>query len=122
VTKWVTDLVSTAQANERFVVLDAVSDALPLADAVLCRDLIVHLPFRQGMKVVENFRRSGAKFLIATTFPGRRNVDIHPGGWRPLDLSAAPFGLGEPLRLIVEGCTEGGGAYRDKSLGVWRLR
>jgi hypothetical protein len=38
-----------------------------------------------------------------------------------LNLISAPFQLPRPLALLNEGCTEGGGAYADKSLGVWSL-
>jgi hypothetical protein len=26
-----------------------------------------------------------------------------------------------PQRVLVEGCTENGGAYADKALGLWRV-
>src|SRR5437660_1775959 len=32
-----------------------------------------------------------------------------------------PVALPEPLEVIVEGCTEVGGAYADKALGLWRV-
>lgn len=121
----VTDLIAglraEARANEQFLRLDVVSDALPLADAVLCRDVLVHPSYDQGLRALENIRRSGARYLIATTFPGRANREGVTGGWRPLDLSVPPFDLGAPLRLIDERCTEGDGAFADKSLGVWSL-
>ena len=37
-----------------------------------------------------------------------------------LNLERAPFARRPPLELLVEGCAEGGGGWRDKSLGVWR--
>lgn len=67
-------------------------------------------------------RRTGARWLVATTFPDRHaKRDCARGGWRPLNLTLPPFGLPPPLRLIHEGCTENGGAYSDKSLGLWRM-
>lgn len=109
----------TARENEHFICLDLVSDELPPADAVLCRDVLVHLTFSQVFSALRTIERSGAQLLIATTFPGRVNTDIPTGGWRPLDLAAPPFTLGSPMVLINEACTEGGGRYSDKSLGVW---
>lgn len=114
-------LRTSARANEAFVCLDLVTDDLPHADAVLCRDALVHLSFSQALSALHNIERSGARFLVATTFPGRENKDIATGGWRPLDMSAPPFELGPPIVLIDEGCTESGGRYSDKSLGVWRI-
>jgi hypothetical protein len=71
---------------------------------------------------VRNFVKSGATWLITTTFPSRlENADVRWSGWRPLNLEIAPFGFPAPARHLVEGCTEEGGKYADKSLGVWRL-
>ena len=42
---------------------------LPRCDAILCRDCLVHLSFANIARAVANFRRSGAAWLIATTFP-----------------------------------------------------
>ena len=49
------------------------------------------------------------------------NEDIQDGDWRMLNLERTPFFLGAPLVVLVEGCTEAGGAYADKSLGLWRV-
>ena len=69
-----------------------------------------------------NFKRSGARVLLTTTYTaGRANTDTADGEWRPIDLTGPPFGFPPPLRLINEGCTEGGGTFADKSIGVWKL-
>ena len=39
----------------------------------------------------------------------------------PDDVERFFAGLPEPLDVIVEGCTEVGGAYADKALGLWRI-
>jgi hypothetical protein len=101
---------------------DITRDPLPRADAILCRDGLVHLSFGNARRAVANFRRSGATWLIATTFPGwGTNRDCEDGDWRPLNLERLPFAWGPPAALLNEGCTEGGGGWRDKSLGAWRL-
>lgn len=111
-----------AAPGRRFLLMDMLSDPLPRADAVLCRDALVHLPQAEVTQALGNFAASGARYLIATTFPNRAsNPDIHLGAWRPLNLQAAPFSLPPPLLLLNEGCTESAGAFGDKSLGVWRL-
>jgi hypothetical protein len=43
------------------------------------------------------------------------------GDWRLLNLEAAPFGFPPADAILNEECTEAGGAYADKSLGVWRV-
>ena len=83
----------------------------------------MHLNFADVKKVLNNFKRSGSRYLLTTTFPGH-NVNRDLVGkdiWRTLNLQVAPFNLPAPLRLINEMCSEGNGAYVDKSLGLWRL-
>ncbi len=109
--------------RRQFLCLDFAEADLPTADAVLCRDTLVHYSLAGAAAVLRNLQRSGARYLLATTFPGRGpNPDIPLGGWRPLDMQAAPFGFPPPLQVILENCTEMGGRYADKSLGVWPLQ
>jgi hypothetical protein len=101
---------------------DIVRDPLPRCDAVLCRDCLVHLSFANIARAIANFQRSGATWLIATTFPQRRiNRDCEDGDWRALNFERAPFRWGSPVEIVNENCTEAGGGWRDKSLGVWRI-
>jgi glycosyltransferase involved in cell wall biosynthesis/SAM-dependent methyltransferase len=112
-----------ASDEVEFFRADITKDPLPMADLVLCRDCLVHLPNRDIHRVLENFSRSGSSYLLTTTFPNRmRNDDIAAGAWRPLNLELPPFNLPPPIRLINEECTEFDGAYKDKSLGLWDLR
>jgi hypothetical protein len=113
--------VSSPWPNSEFYVRDIVVDDLPTADAILCRDCLVHLNFQQIRSAVMNFKRSGYTYLITTTFTSRSNYDIPTGRWRPLNLQDAPFRFPDPIELLIEGCTQGNGAFSDKSLGVWRL-
>ncbi|HEY2957433.1 MAG TPA: class I SAM-dependent methyltransferase [Actinomycetota bacterium] len=123
----VDDLVRRLQATyaapgREFLRMDLTVDPLPRVDAILSRDCLVHFSFRQIDAAVRNFRRSGAVYLLTTTFTDRdRNQDIVTGDWRPLNLCAPPLGWPEPVTVINEGCTEGGSVFADKSLGVWEL-
>ncbi|MFL5289742.1 MAG: class I SAM-dependent methyltransferase [Rhodopila sp.] len=102
---------------------DIAETDLPRADMILCRDTLVHYSLAGAQTVLRNLQRTGSHYLLATTFPGRgTNDDIPLGGWRPLDVAAPPFSFPPPLHLIVENCTEMGGRYADKSLGVWALQ
>ncbi|EFL50812.1 glycosyl transferase family 2 [Solidesulfovibrio fructosivorans JJ]] len=101
--------------------LNLVSDPLPTVDLILCRDCLVHLTNADVKKALANFKRSGATYLLATTFTSRASNEELCGCWRVLNLEKPPFSLPKPLRLIIEECTEGDGAYADKSLGLWRL-
>ena len=111
-----------ALPGRTFRLADFTRDDLPAADLVFTRDTLVHYDFATALRALANLRRSGARWMVATTFPDRQaNRDCALGGWRPLNLTLPPFGFPPPLRLIHEGCTENGGAYADKSLGLWRM-
>ncbi len=99
-----------------FVVADLTRDRLPAADAVLCRDCFIHLSLRDIRRAVVNFKRSGARYLLATTHARVGEYeDIPTGGWRSVNLQLPPFDFPAPLRLVVENEELG------KCLGVWRL-
>ncbi len=121
----VAELVDKLRAQfpaRRFECLDLVADVLPRADVILCRDCLVHLPLAEIQTVVRNFIKSGATWLLTTTFPATTsNTDVRWSGWRPLNLELAPLHFPVPTRIIVEGCTEDGGKHADKSLGLWRI-
>ena len=121
VVRGIVDANRTRFPGKRFEHLDLITDPLPTADAVFIRDCLVHLPYKQIIAALKNVVDSGATWLIATHFPGRKNHDIKIGAWRPLDLTAQPFGLPAPAHILNEGCQEGNGAFTDKSLGVWRI-
>lgn len=107
--------------GREFRVLDLTASELPAADLLLCRDCLVHLSFADAARAVANIRRARITYLLTTTFPDEAtNLDIVSGDWRPLNLERPPFGFAPPLLVLNEGCTEGGGRFADKSLGLWR--
>ncbi len=110
------------QEGRSFRHLDLLTDPLPKADCVLVRDCLVHLSFEHIEQALANIKKSGAIYLLATTFPNlAANEDIQTGYWRPLNLQKAPIALPTPLYLFNEGCTESNGAFSDKSLGLFRV-
>ncbi len=114
--------VARGDLSGRFLVADITRDALPACDLILCRDCLVHLSFQNIARAMSRFRASGAQFLLVTTFPEwEDNRDCEDGDWRALNMTKAPFGWPPPRELINERCEEGGGGWRDKSLGLWRL-
>jgi SAM-dependent methyltransferase len=111
-----------AAPDRQFVVCDLVEGDLPMADLILCRDCLVHLSYDETRRALDNFRRSGATWLLTTTFTAaRENREIVTGDWRPIMLERPPYGFPPPTELVNEGCTEFDGAYPDKSLALWRL-
>jgi hypothetical protein len=102
--------------NWKFEVVDLIKDPLPTGDAVLCRDALIHLSLADIGRALSNIRRSGAKYLLATSHEAISvNTDITTGGWRSVNLMLAPFNLSAPLERIVENPQTG------KILGIWAL-
>jgi len=108
--------------GRRFLVLDLTRSPLPAADLLLCRDCFVHLSYSDITRAVANIRKSDIEYLLTTTFRAESAFrDIVTGDWRPLNLEAPPFVFPPPLELLHEECTEHGGAFADKALGLWRV-
>jgi SAM-dependent methyltransferase len=109
--------------KHEFICRDLAKDDLPCVDLIFCRDCLVHLNYADVMKVLENFKRSGSKYLLTTTFAGRaENKDlVGKDIWRTLNLQVAPFNFPQPVKLINEQCTEADCKFTDKSLGLWLL-
>ena len=114
--------IAYGAAERSFFQADIVNDPLPPADLILCRDCLVHLSFAEASRVLANFRRSGSRYLLTTTFTDRnKNFDIYTGGWRTLNLCKSPFNFPVPLLVLNEEYAGGNGQYTDKSLALWRL-
>ncbi|SRR6266567_3672564 len=100
-----------------FHVLDAVHEPLLQADTVLCREVLFHLSFADIWQLVENVRRSGSSFLIATNDGDLKyNADILSGDFRILNLHKAPFFFPSPVRSIPDN-----GVLPDRTLSAWKV-
>lgn len=109
--------------SRKFIKINLISDPLPEADILLCRDCLVHFSNEDIIKTIDNVKRSNIRFLLTTTFTQcEKNFDIETGDWRVINLEKPPFCLPSPLKLINEKCTEGNGTYSDKSLGLWKIK
>ena len=96
-------------------------------DAILCRDLFVHLSTNDINRALSNLKKTGAAYLLTTHFSDTRPYKNLPSipfrvGWRPINFLGDPFRFPTPLFLLNEKCTEAQGRFSDKSIGVWRLQ
>jgi hypothetical protein len=123
----VEDVVSACAAQYsrtgyQFERLDITRDPLPRVDLILCRDVLPHLSHADIHFALDNFVRSGSKWLLTNTFVDREaNVDVSTGDWRPINLEHAPFSLPAPSLVLDERCHHTDGIFRDKRLSLWDL-
>ena len=95
----------------RFEQFDAINQNFDFEapDLIICRDFLFHLSVDCILNVLEKFRKSGAKYLITTTF----NSDIVPSnqdltneqkeigwGYRHINLDIKPFDLSSEFEKI----------------------
>lgn len=86
-------------------------------DLVICRDVMIHLPARDVLEVLESCRET-AGWLLATTYD---RADTRPPlrkasrNYRRLDLGEERWGLGEMVEWVPDGGTLG------KGMGLWHL-
>jgi SAM-dependent methyltransferase len=107
--------------DREFLVADICADELPKCEAVLIRDALQHLSLKDGLTALQNFRRMGAKWLLASSHEGEENSDVPSGGYYPCNLEAAPFWLGHPRWKIPDGVWDSGMRYPNKVFGLWEL-
>ncbi|MGZ5020040.1 MAG: class I SAM-dependent methyltransferase [Chthoniobacterales bacterium] len=104
----------------QFLRRDIARDRLPQCDVILCRDCLVHLSFEEVFATLRNFRGTGAKYLLTTTFADHeKNMDVATGDWRQLNLQRPPFSFPRPLEAIDE--EWGDGLFVDKRLALWEF-
>jgi hypothetical protein len=103
--------------NREFIQLDLANDELPQADALLCRDCMIHIPNDKVITILENIKKSGIRWVLLTTYPDVEvNKKIREGSWRKINLQAPPFNLPTPDIAWDEKET---GWNSGKFVGVW---
>lgn len=117
--------INFAAFNALFFNIDLSKGSIPKADIIFTRDCFIHLSYYNIYAVLRNYKKSGARYLLVSTYtyPERRNFNVD-GFYlygRMLNLEKFPFYFTKPLEIIVEGCTENDGINADKSLGLWEL-
>jgi hypothetical protein len=92
-----------------------ITDKLPKADLIVCRDCFIHLSFEDTAAAVANFKRSGSTFLLTNSYPWvERNGDIPTGRYRFINLILPPYNFPPPMQKIEE-------SDPGKEMWLWEL-
>ena len=95
--------------------LDAVAEPIPDCNAVLCREVIFHLSFVDGLELIKNIKRHSEWLIITTDTTIWFNSDIPSGDFRMLNLECRPFRFPRPERELRDD-----GFVSGRRLSVWR--
>ena len=121
------DLVARNQSlygNDRirFALLDLTRDKLPRVDVILSRDCFIHFSYKHIAAAIKNFQRSRSTYLLTNTYPAwKKNVDIHTGEFRQVNLLLPPFNFPPLIKQIEEKYPHEAEEFFGKTLGLWRL-
>jgi len=100
-----------------FLHSNAIEEKIPEGQIVLCRDVLFHLSFEDGKKLIENIKQSNAKYLVTTSHKEMTvNEDIYTGNFRKICLEIAPYNFPSPIDELYES-----DAFPDRFLGIWDL-
>ena len=106
-----------------FKKIDILHDELPKAGLVFVRDCLVHLENDQIFRAIKNIIQSGSTYLAITTYPDLKTnfKSLQKDRWRPLNMSARPFLLPEPIELLDDRFTGNPPIHKNKYIGVWKI-
>jgi len=86
-----------ARPGVDFRVSDITKDPLPSATLMLCRDVILHLPYMAIADLFENISKSEIDYILISSHVVPINRDLAvPGAARLVNLTAAPFDFPRP--------------------------
>ena len=106
-----------------FVCADLRFVTMPKVDAILCKDLFLHIPYEDIFSVIRRCKESASTYLITNSYEDidrNQDVDMYqkPFPFRFLNLELPPFSFPKPLYKIRQ--IEAGKPY-GKHLMCWRL-
>ena len=103
-------------ARRKFICANAAESSLNFgADVVICREVLFHLSFATGRRLLRNMQNSGAKYILLTNDSSIWfNSDIKDGDFRRINLRKAPYSLPIPETIMVDDKVSSG-----RQLAVW---
>lgn len=95
---------------------------IPTVDLIMCRDFFAHIPDEFIAKLLLKFKKSGSRFLLATTFDTTNGYGPNPTDqdgfyYRPVNLEAPPFNLPAPVDALGEP-----GPEHSRKMGLFALQ
>lgn len=103
------ELVQEAQGKfpaGTFRVFDALTEILPQADLVVCRDFLFHLNATDIARVLRNLAQARPRYLLTTSFAIQENIDLPVGcswGFHKINLQLSPYAaLFADMKLLEE--------------------
>jgi hypothetical protein len=89
---------------------------------IFCKDCLQHLSNENVLKALQNFRRSGCKYLMLTSYPlTLKNHDILDGDFRPINLFKKPFNMPKNYIYKVEEVNRAGVFGIDRTMYLWNM-
>lgn len=109
--------------NIDFDFKDITVDYLPQKDLIICRDCLQHLSLNNVKKALNNFKKSGAAYLLVNFYTNTSgNWNISNGDYYRINLLLDPFNLPKPIVIYNENQPKEASVQRqDVSLGLWKL-
>jgi len=105
-----------------FKVFDITKTILPKTDLIICKDCLIHLTTEDGVKILRNFKKSGSKYLMTTTFDSiKKNSELDrmsyskQYGFRRINVKIAPYNLGSRLGKVKDP------VYDGKYFCMWEI-
>ena len=104
-----------ASARRSFRCGDAANEPIETGDVAICREVLFHLSFKDGLKLLRNIRSAGFRYVLFTTDNSVWfNSDIRSGDFRRVNLLKPPYSLPVPLRELADDKVSKG-----RALAVW---
>ncbi len=101
-----------------FIKSDLTHNIIPKAELIICRDCFLHLSYRNIYNILNNFKLSGADYLLVSTYTRHKNKNVYKFSveGRAINLEESPFLIRNKRDLINEDYNGQNKEYTDKSL------
>jgi hypothetical protein len=104
-----------ASAKRRFICVDATREPIGPGDVALCREILFHLSFLDGKRLLRNIKAGGFKYVLITNDKSVWfNSDIRNGDFRRINLTKAPYRFPEPQCELTDDKV-----FAGRVLAVW---